>query len=128
MLLSLGDFRFSIDTAPLNSSDTSAEYPWASVDRLGKIPQLQAMGQEQRTMTLHGVVITSYRGGAAQIETLRTMAAGMEPMELVTGDGRALGKWCVTSIHSSDSHLFADGVPRRQDYSISLERFDDGRD
>ena len=128
MLLSLGDFRFSIDTAPLDGSDTNAEYPWASVDRLGKIPQLQAMGQEHRTMTLHGVVITSYKGGAAQIETLRAIAARMEPMELVTGDGRALGRWCVMSIRSSDSHLFTDGVPRRQDYSISLERFDDGKE
>lgn len=123
MLLSLGDFRFSVDTAAYDDLSTEAEYPWAKVDRMGNTPQLQAVGKEHRTMSLKGLIITTYRGGAEQPETLRAMAGKMEPLELVTGDGRALGKWCITSISESDSAFFKDGMPKKQTFSIDLERF-----
>ena len=123
MLLSLGDFRFSIDTAAYDDLGIEAEYPWAKVDRLGNTPQLQAVGKEHRTISLKGVVYTTYRGGAAQIETFRAMAGKMEPLNLVTGDGRAWGKWCVTKIGEADSVFFRDGVPQKQTFNIDLERF-----
>ncbi len=126
MLLSLGDFRFSIDTAAFDSLDLSAEYPWARVDRLGNHPQLQAMGKEHRTMTLKGIIITTYRGGVGQPEALREMAGRMEPLELVSGDGRAWGKWCVKGIQESDSYFFRDGVPQKQTFDLELERFKNG--
>lgn len=74
-------------------------------------------------MSLKGVVYTTYRGGAAQTEALRLMAGKMEPLELVTGDGRALGKWCVMKVGQSDSDFFIDGVPQKQVFNIDLERF-----
>lgn len=126
MLLSLGDFRFSVDTAAYNGLDTNAEYPWAKVERLGESPQLQAMGKEHRTKSLRGVIITSYKGGAGQPETLRAMAGKMEPLELVAGDGKAWGKWCIMSVNESNDAFFPDGVPRKQSFTIELERFDDG--
>ncbi len=125
MLLSLGDFRFSIDTAPYDGMDVDAEYPWAKVDRLGASPQMQAMGKEHRRMTLKGIVITTYRGGVGQPEALRQMAGRMEPLDLVTGDGRALGKWCIVRVGESDSHFFTDGVPRKQSFTLELERYGD---
>ena len=123
MLLSLGDFRFSVDTAAYDSSDLNAEYPWAKVERIGNTPQLQAMGLEHRTMSLNGTVITTYKGGSAQPETLRVLAGKMVPLELVTGDGRALGKWCIMKISESDSNFFGDGMPKKQAFTIEIERF-----
>jgi phage protein U len=123
MLLSLGDFRFSVDTAAYDALDLNAEYPWAKVERLGNAPQLQAMGKERRTMTLRGVAITTYKGGSGQPEALRAIAGKMEPLELVSGDGKALGKWCVMKISESESNFFSDGVPKKQAYTLELERF-----
>ena len=123
MLLSLGDFRFSVDTAAYDDLSIEAEYPWAKVDRLGNTPQLQSVGKEHRTMSLKGLIITTYRGGVGQLETLRTMAGKMTPLELVTGDGRALGKWCVMKVSENDSAFFADGMPKKQTFSLELERF-----
>lgn len=123
MLLSLGDFKFSVDTATYDDLSLEAEYPWAKIDRLGNTPQLQSVGKEHRTMSLKGVVYTTYRGGAAQPEALRSIAGKMEPLELVTGDGRALGKWCITKVSEGDSCFFEDGVPQRQTFSLDLERF-----
>jgi phage protein U len=125
MLLSLGDFRFSVETAAYDALDLNAEYPWMKVERVGNTPQLQAVGLERRTMTLKGAVMTTYKGGTAQTEALRKMAGRMEPLELVTGDGRALGKWCVTRINESDSGFFRDGMPKKQSFTMDLEIFGD---
>lgn len=123
MLLSLGDFRFSVDTAAYDELGIDAEYPWAKVDRLGTTPQLQATGKEHRTMTIRGVIFTTYRGGSDQPETLRALSAKMQPQELVTGDGRAMGKWCVTKVSEADSAFFKDGMPKKQTFDLELERF-----
>jgi phage protein U len=125
MLLSLGDFRFSADTAAYDGMDIDSEYPWSKIERLGASPQLQAMGKEHRKMTLKGLVITTYRGGSGQPEVLRRMAGKMEPLELVTGDGKALGKWCILRVSGSESDFFPDGVPRKQSFTVELERFGD---
>ncbi len=125
MLLSLGDFQFSVATAAYNDLDTKASYPWATVDRLQNVPQRQAMGKETRSVTLKGTVYTSYRGaGSSQIETIRGQAARMSPLPLVTGSGRFLGLWVVTKIDQGDSYFFEDGTPQKQVFTITLDKFD----
>ena len=125
MMLSLGDFQFSVDTAAYDELTLKAEYPWATVNRLQNTPQLQAMGKETRSISLQGTVYPTYRGsGAEQIENLREAAAQMEPQFLVAGDGRSLGRWVVKSIAQTDSVFFSDGVPQKQEFSLELERFD----
>lgn len=124
MLLSWGNFQFEISTLAYDSLRTSASYPWAKVDRMGNTPQLQAMGREHRTKSISGVVFPTYNDiGAGQIEALRELAAKMEPQILVSGDGANLGKWCILSIDEDDSFFFENGVPRKQTFSIEMERF-----
>ena len=125
MMLSLGDFRFSVDTAAYAQLALRAEYPWATVERLQNTPQFQAMGKETRSVTLDGVVYPSYRdAGVSQIESLREAAAKMEPQYLVTGDGHYLGRWIVKNVSQTDSVFFEDGLPQKQEFTLELERFD----
>lgn len=124
MLLSWGDFQFSVDTAAFDELELSMEYPWSRVDRLGNTPQLQATGKEHRTVSIQGCVFPAYRGGAEQIERLATLAGKMEPQSLVSGDGRNLGRWCLMSISETDTDMLSDGTPRKQAYTLQLERFD----
>ena len=124
MLLSLGDFQFSVDSAAYDSLTVKAEYPWSKAERLGGAPQLQAAGKEHRSVSIGGVVFPTYYGvGAEQIEALRKLAARMEPQLMVSGDGRSLGKWCVLSISEEDSYFFEQGTPRKQSYTLELERY-----
>jgi phage protein U len=125
MLLSLGDFQFSVDTAAYGELALKAEYPWATVNRLQNTPQLQAVGKETRSISLQGVVYPSYREtGAEQIEDLRKAAAKMEPQPLVAGDGRSLGRWVVKSVSETDTVFFSDGTPQKQEFTLELEQFD----
>lgn len=125
MMLSLGNFQFSVDTAAYGDLALKAEYPWATVDRLQNTPQHQAMGKETRSITLSGTVYPSYLGtGTEQIEELREAAAEMKPQYLMAGNGRYFGRWIVKSISQTDSTFFEDGVPQKQEFSLELERFD----
>ena len=125
MMLSLGDFQFSVDTAAYGELSLKAEYPWAKVTRLQNTPQHQAVGKETRSISLQGVVYPSYReSGAEQIETLRSAAAKMEPQYLTSGDGRCLGRWIVKSVSETDSAFFDDGTPQKQEFTLELEQFD----
>ena len=124
-MLSLGSFQFSVSSAAYAKLVLTASYPWVSVDRLENTPQHQAMGKESRSISLDGVVYPAYRGaGTRQIETLRSNAAKMEPQVLVAGDGRMLGKWVVKKIGETGSDFFSDGTPRKQEFSLEMERFD----
>jgi phage protein U len=125
MMLSLGDFQFSVDSAAYGELALKADYPWATVGRLQNTPQLQAMGKETCSITLQGVVYPSYRdAGYGQIEELRREAANMQPQYLMAGNGRYLGRWVVKSISETDSIFFSDGVPQKQEFTLELERFD----
>lgn len=125
MMLSLGDFQFSIDTAAYAQLSLRAEYSWAAVERLQNTPRFQATGKETRSVTLDGVVYPGYRdAGISQIETLREAAVKMEPQYLMAGDGKYLGRWVVKSISQTDSVFLEDGLPQKQEFTLELERFD----
>ena len=125
MMLSLGDFQFSIATAAYAQLALRAEYPWATVERLRNTPQYQATGKETRSISLSGVVYPAYRdAGVSQIERLRKAAAKMEPQCLMDGNGRYLGRWIVKSVSQTDSVFFEEGTPRKQDFTMELERLD----
>lgn len=122
----MGSFIFSVDTAAYSALTQTAEYPWTKVERIGGSPQFQAMGKEHRKISLSGVVFPTYDNvGAEQIEIIRALAAQMTPQLLVGGDGRILGKWCVTSISENDSCFFEQGTPRKQEFSLEMERYTD---
>ena len=126
MMLMLGEFQFGVDTAAYGELALKASYPWAKVDRLQNAPQFQAMGLEERSVSLKGVVYPAYRGaGTGQIEELREAAAKMEPLSLMAGNGRWLGRWAVRSITQTDSTFLEDGTPLKQEFSIELARFGD---
>lgn len=124
MLLSLGSFQFAVDSAAYDQLTIKAEYPWSKADRLGSTPQLQAVGKEHRSISISGTVFPTYNNvGADQVESIRELAAKMEPQILVAGDGKNLGKWCVLSISEDDSCFFEQGTPRKQSYTLELERY-----
>ena len=126
MMLSLGDFQFSVDTAAYTQLALRAEYPWAAVERLQNTPQQQAAGKETRSITLEGAVYPTYRdAGVSQVERLREAAAKMTPQYLVDGNGRYLGRWIVKSVSQTDTVFFEDGTPRKQEFTLEMEQFDD---
>ena len=112
MILALGSFIFSIDTAAYQTLQLSASYPWASAPRFANSSGYQATGLEERRVSLSGTVYPTFRGDGS-LERLRLMASAMTPLPMVDGRGRYLGLWVVKSVNETRSLLFDDGAPRK---------------
>ncbi len=125
VMLQLGSFQFGISTAAYQSLQRSAEWRWPSQDRFGKGPVLQHLGQGADTITLPGVVYPEWRGGLNQLDNLRALASQGKPQQLVDGRGNVLGYWVIERVEERQA-VFADaGVPRRQEFTLSLRRYFD---
>ncbi len=127
-MMSLGDFRFSIDTAAYQKLQRTVEYRWPAQARVGRRPARQFVGIGDDSISLDGVIYPNYRGGLGQVEKMRTLAGKGEPLSMVsgpdeTGSGRAMGKWCITRIAETQSVHFSDGSPRKQEFRLQLSHY-----
>ncbi len=61
-------------------------------------------------------------GSFASLRTLRALADEGESWPLVTGTGQVLGSFVVTALDERQKYIMIDGVPRRTDFAIDLER------
>lgn len=85
IMLMLGSYQFSIDTAAYQQLQRSTAYKWQGQDRVGQREALQYTGPGQDSVTLTGVVFPQYKGGTGQLNAMRALAATGQPQILVSG-------------------------------------------
>lgn len=124
VMMALGAYRFGIPTAAYQQLTRAAEYRWPAQERFGQHAALQYTGPGSETITLTGVIYPGYRGGSGQLDSMRALAATGQPQTLIDGFGRILGRWVIESVQEQASVFAAAGVPRRQDFTMQLRRFE----
>lgn len=126
VMLQLGGFQFSIDTAAYQSLTRSTEYRWARQPRIGVNDALQFTGLGAETIELDGVIYPEAFGGFGQLDRMRSTAGLGVPLPLVSGTGRVLGLWVVEGVTEGQEIFATQGKPRRQKFNIRLARYDGG--
>lgn len=119
VILALGDYRFSVATAAYQALERATEYRWATLNTFGTLPQHQFVGAGKDTIALKGVVYPHYKGGIEQIDAMRAQAGLGIPLKLRASTGKNLGKWVITTVRESQSHLLS-GQPLKQEFTLSL--------
>jgi uncharacterized protein len=125
VMLMLGGFKFSLNTAVFQEMQRSTAWRWAAQERVGQYDALQFTGPADDTINLPGIVYPDFRGGDRQIESLRQIASGGKPVRLIAASGEILGLWVIDSISETASSFKPDGSPRRQEFNVSLRKFGD---
>ncbi|MNL71304.1 Phage P2 GpU [compost metagenome] len=64
-------------------------------------------------------------GRAGALDDLRELADQGEAWPLVDGAGYVYGVFVITDLDETQRAIFADGVPRVSDFTLSLKRMDD---
>jgi len=123
VMMALGDYRFSVDTAAYGSQKRSTGYRWAKQEVIGAHPRYQFIGQGEDTQSLSGVILTTYQGGLGQLDDMRAEAGLGEPLQLIDGVGWVYGLWCITKISETKTVFFADGAPRKVEFSLDIVRY-----
>lgn len=124
VMLALGEFQFSIETAAFQESTRSTGYRWASQERFGNGPAVQYTGLEDETMSLSGTIYPGFRGGLIQLDNLRALAVKHEPQQLMNGQGFLLGTWVITNVEEKQSEFLPGGVAQKVDFTLQLKRYD----
>lgn len=124
ILLSLGDFEFSIDTAAYNSLSRDAEWRWPEQVRYGKQDLLQYTGKAARTVTLDGEVFSSSAGIEA-VAALYALSDRAEPQLLISSDGQVMGYWVVKKFSDSVNLFVPGGGARRKTFTLTIQHYGD---
>ena len=122
-MMILGQYRFCIDSAAYQSFVHSTEYRWEEQKRLGADSAMQFVSNGTDTITLEGTIYPHFRGGVSQVESMRSQAAQGEPLMLISGNGTAFGRWCITAISENQTTFMKDGSPRKVTFTLTLKRY-----
>lgn len=123
VMMALGSFRFGVNRAGYQSFSRSASWRWEAQDRLGRAPALQYLGPGSDEITLEGVIYPHFRGGLRQVELMRLVAGGGQPMILVDGLGWVWERWVIATVEERKSLFLADGAPRKIEFTLGLRAY-----
>jgi phage protein U len=123
VMMSLGDFRFSLDTAAYQSLDRSVSWRWQAIDRINARPAQQYIGPGEETISLDGTIYPSFRGGLGQIAAMQAEGDKGTPLLMVDGTGKVWGQYVITRLREGQSVFFSNGMPRKIDFTIELTYF-----
>ena len=126
VMMALGNYRFSTDTAALQALDRIAAWRWNDRAVVGAKPVSEFVGPELEEFNLNGVIFPFYRGGFGQLDAMRAEAGQGKPLRLVDGLGRDLGLWTVRRIEEHQKKLFIAGTPRKVEFSLALKEYAGG--
>lgn len=126
VMMKLGAFSFSLDTAAYQKLSRSSRYQWAAQSRVGQHEALQFTGYGEDAITVTGRIYPGWRGGTGQLDAMRSQAGKGEPLMLVDGLGHVHGRWVILGIEEEADTFAPAGVPRRQRFTLQMRFYDDG--
>jgi phage protein U len=123
MIMLLGAYRFCIGNAAYQNLVRSTEYKWEEQKRLNNEPAMQFVGAGAETITLEGTIYPQFKGGLRQVAAMRLEAGLGLPLMLISGNGTAFGRWCITSTNETQTFFLKDGSPRKISSSLTLKKY-----
>jgi len=125
VMMALGDYRFSIDTAALQSIHEVHSWRWADHNLSGRKPRSQFIGGELSTLRFQGTIYPHFRGGLGQTDKMKAEGDKGKPLRLIDGLGNDLALWTVRSLEVDKTNLFTKGVARKIEFTIELKEYPD---
>ncbi|HBR3070300.1 TPA: phage tail protein [Klebsiella pneumoniae] len=125
MMLALGMFVFMRQTLPHQTLQRDAEYRWPSNSRVGKRDSFQFLGPGEEKIILAGTLYPELTGGKLTMTAIRLMADQGRAWPLLDGTGTIYGMYVINNISETGSLFFADGTPRKIDFTLTLTRVDE---
>ena len=118
--LSLGDYRFGIETAAYEDIKRMWEWRWAQQDVLGAKPFQQYVGPGHTGLSIAGYVTPHFKGGLRQVDAMRAEADKGEPLQVVDSLGNVWGDFVITKIAETRRDIGPAGLPLRIEFSLTL--------
>lgn len=125
MLMALGQFVWGINTLAYQQLQRQTNYRWGANNRVGQRPARQYIGPGDDSITLSGWISPELCGDRTSLDRLRVMAEAGEPYVMVDATGTVYGLWVIEGISETGTLFGVNGLPRRIEFNITLNRVDD---
>lgn len=123
MLMALDMFVFEIGTLPYQQMQQAWEWRYAQAERFGAMPASQYLGPGAETLNLSGALYPGEGiGKYSALDTIREMAGAGDAYTLTSGAGLVLGDFFIRKLDLNQDLFFVDGVARRADFTLALDR------
>ena len=116
----LGDFQFNLKALSPNSVTRTTDYNWSDSERIGDIPNLQNLGISRDQIEIEGVFYPKLSGKS--IDEIRNSSLVKTANNLITDNGKILGKFVIVSIKENQSYFDKNGKPQKVEFSMTLKR------
>jgi phage protein U len=127
MMMSLGQFVFSLSTLAYQELHRRTSWRHASTSRVGGRNARQFVGPGDDSITLTGWFAPDQGiGKLASLTELRTMGDDGDAYVLVDGTGTVYGAFVIEGLDEGQTLHQKDGTPRRIEFTLNLTRVDDG--
>jgi len=123
MMMILGVYRFCISNATYQTLARATEYRWEEQKRLDNAPALQFVGMGADIIKLEGIIYPQFKGGLRQVTLMRAEAGLGKPLMLISGNGTAFGRWCITEIDETQTFFLKDGSARKITFTMTLKKY-----
>lgn len=123
IMMGLGAFRFSVNTAAYQQLERTDEYRWQSQERIGRAPAMQFLGPGHTTIRLSGTIYPQFKGGIRQIDAMRAQAGIGAPHFLASAVGRIFGQFVIMSVEEVQTIFLPNGAPRKLEFSLELKSY-----
>ena len=127
VMLKLGEFKFSVNTAAYKTLRKTSEYRWNRNERIGNDPALQYAGSGAKKISLNGIIYPHYKSGINQIDYIKNIAEKGKALLLTAApkinQGIVLGKWVIKKVEETESLHIKGGFPQKIEFGISLEYY-----
>ena len=126
VMLSFGEFEFSIDTAAYNAMKRTMEWRWDEQQLIGKNDLLQYTGKGARTITLEGIAHAGFRDGVG-MDALDTLVQMVDdnpaPHLLVSSTGDVMGYFVATAYSDNTTSFLPGGAPKNKTFTLELKYY-----
>ncbi|MDC7683265.1 phage tail protein [Asticcacaulis sp. BYS171W] len=122
MMMALDLFVFELASLPYQELAKRLEWRHAQAERFGARPASQFVGPGAHKVTLSGALYPGEVGSWSALSTIEAMADTGEAYLLISGTGVVLGEFFIRSLDTRESIFFVDGVARKADFTLELER------
>jgi phage protein U len=124
-MMTLGMFVFERATLPYQDHNRTTNWRFASTERFLVRKAAQFVGPGDDKISLAGALYGGVIGKYGALDTLRDMADTGEVYTLMAGPGEVIGQFVITSLGEKGSVFFVDGVAKKIDFTLELERVED---
>jgi phage protein U len=119
--MSLGPVVFDL-VANLTGHESEATTAFAKHEVMGGSPVYEAVGENEGSFTLTGIIHPEHFGGLATLDVLEAARTASIPLPLMRGDFVPLGWVLIDNVSQQAGILNAHGVGREIKFTVKLIR------